>query len=75
MAIKIDDQTLWQLKTTLSDAKSDLRQWVRLAKKQRRELPHNTPCCPTMPGIDTTELLIERLSVRLRRLLEIEKES
>ena len=45
----------------LSDAYFDLHQWVRLAKWQREEMPHNTPVCPNAGSIEETEAIRQRI--------------
>lgn len=45
----------------LSDAYFDLHQWVRLAKWQREEMPHNMPVCPNAGSIEETESIRQRI--------------
>lgn len=48
------EQAIREAFEALQMAFDDMSEWSQLAKRQREEMPHNSPLCPTSDGISKT---------------------
>jgi hypothetical protein len=71
--VTLEDAVLLAAEAMLSQASTDICEWLQLARRQYDEMPHNSPLCPTTAGIQKSERVVRELaavSVAIRKLQE-----
>ena len=57
--LTVDQIDAWDELQAERDALArDLGEWLSLARRQYKEMPHNEPLCPMLSGINKTEELL-----------------
>lgn len=58
-----------QMREAISDAWTDIRQWIQLAKYQCEKMDNNLGWCPTNAGIQKSEEVCQKIGDAIKLLI------